>query len=137
MYSTLRFSFYDSEEERIPCIFRIEGKSMGHLDTLNDLEDLPEGSRVELPLWLACALHEQNIVHIELPKHFEKKMRDEMSAGASNINLRDYSHYFFEVGMKLATETSNADLREILTTAFSGNRFEELMVHALSRLLVI
>ena len=60
-------------------------------------------------------------------------MRDDLSAGASNINLRDYSHYFFEVGLAVAEEKKDDDLRVVLTKAFAGDRFDSLMVHALSR----
>jgi hypothetical protein len=73
------------------------------------------------------------MISIELPKQYDRKMRDQISAGASNINLQEYSHFYFNVGMALAIETENADLRYTLTKAFSGDRFEALMVHALSR----
>ena len=73
------------------------------------------------------------MVDMELPKHFEKRMRDEILAGASNINLREFSFYFFEVGMAISIEMNNVELRSILTKAFTGDRFESLMVNALSR----
>ena len=75
-------------------------------------------------------------IDIDLPKHFGQKMRDDLSASASNINLREYSHYFFEVGLSLAMAKGDNDLRVVLTKAFAGDRFEALMVQALSRLLL-
>ena len=106
---------------------------MGHLDSAVDSTDLSEGSRVELPLWLAVGFHKKRMVTMELPKHFEKRMKDEILAGASKINLREFSFYFFEVGMALAVENDNVDLRTILTKAFCGDRYELLTVNALSR----
>ena len=76
-------------------------------------------------------------VDIDLPKHFERKMRDDLSASASNINLREYSHYFFEVGLSLAMAKGDNDLRVVLTKAFAGDRFDALMVQALSRSIVL
>ena len=105
-----------SEEERIPATFLLEGPGLGHLDASIDSTDLPE-----------------NMVNLELPKHFERKMRDEILAGAENINLKEFSHYFFEVGSNLAIETKNEDLKTTLQIAFAGERFRSLMMHALSR----
>mmetsp|Transcript_1441 Transcript_1441/g.2346 ORF Transcript_1441/g.2346 Transcript_1441/m.2346 type:complete len:199 (-) Transcript_1441:1726-2322(-) len=121
-----------SEEERIPSTFLIEGPGLGHLDISIDSEDLPESTRIELPLWLALGFSRKGMVSIELPKHFERKMRDEILAGAENINLREFSFYFFEVGSNLAIETGNEDLRGSLQIAFAGERFRSLMMHSLS-----
>ena len=56
-------------------------------------------------------------VKFELPKHFQKKMRDEIIAGAANINLKEFSFYFFEVGLKMAE--SMEDPVSITTTLTS------------------
>lgn len=123
-----------SEEERIPCIFEYEAVSLGFLDPTAESPHLPENSKVEIPLWMCTSLASQNMVRVELPKHFERKMRDEILAGASNINFNEYSYYFFEVGMKLAKEGNerDEDLEAILRKAFSGDRYRDLMNHCLS-----
>ena len=123
-----------SEEERIPTVFLLDGAGLGHLDISIESEDLPENTRIELPLWLALAFGNKNMVNLELPKHFERKMRDEILAGAENINLKEFSHYFFEVGSNLAIVTKNEDLKTTLQIAFAGERFRSLMMHSLSRL---
>lgn len=122
-----------SEEERIPSVFLLDAPGLGHLDVSIDSEDLPENTRIELPLWLALAFGKKSMVTLELPKHFERKMRDEILAGAENINLKEFSHYFFEVGSNLAIETKNEDLKTTLQIAFAGERFRSLMMRALSR----
>jgi GINS complex subunit 3 len=121
------------DEERIPATFLLDAPGLGHLDPSIDSEDLPENTRIELPLWLALAFGRKNMVNLELPKHFERKMRDEILAGAENINLKEFSHYFFEVGSSLAIETKNEDLKTTLQIAFAGERFRSLMMRALSR----
>jgi GINS complex subunit 3 len=40
-----------SEDERIPCKFRLEADKLGHLDPTNEEESLPKESVVDLPLW--------------------------------------------------------------------------------------
>ena len=52
----LIFSLH-SEEERVPCTFNLEGSGMGHIDSSNDAEDIPAGSKVDLPLWLGNSLY--------------------------------------------------------------------------------
>jgi hypothetical protein len=83
-------------------------------------------------MWLANKFAGKRMVDLELPKHFQRKMRDEIIAGANHINLKEFSFYFFEVGLKMAEVTDDEDLKRILTKAFSGERFRDLMVHSLS-----
>jgi len=120
------------EEERIPCVFQVDGAGLGFLDSSNDNPNLPAGSRVELPLWMAKTLTQKMMTTMELPKYFERRMRDNIAAGASNINLREFSSYYFEVGMQIAAEKKDKDLQDTLRIAFSGDRFRPLMVNSLS-----
>lgn len=121
-----------SEEERIPCVFRLEVPGLGFLDPSNDETYLPAGARVELPLWMAQTLHKKKMVTMELPKHFDKKMRDNIAAGALNLNLREYSNYFFEVGMAIANTLQDEDLRDTLRIAFTGDRYRAVLANALT-----
>ncbi len=123
-----------SEEERVPCVFQFEVAYLGFLNP-NDNEDsesLPKSSKVELPVWLATSLANTNVVTIEAPKHFGTKMRDEIRAGAESINLKEFSYYFFEVGLKLCRVNQDSSLLGALRIAFSGDRFKNLLVHCMS-----
>ena len=70
------------EEERIPSIFLINAYALSYLDpTLEEhtsCTDLPEQTRIELPLWLAMTFKDKHMIDIDLPKHYQKKMRDEI-----------------------------------------------------------
>jgi GINS complex subunit 3 len=125
-----------SEEERLPVTFSIEALHLGHLDPSSVPADggdtLPALTRTELPLWLAQAMASKNMVKMELPKHFGNKMRDEIMAGAAKIGLREYSHYFYEVGLHLYKATRDQDLLTILRKAFFGDRFRPLMIQSLT-----
>lgn len=122
-----------SEEERLPCIFLVEAAEMGHLDSSIKERNLPAGSRVELQHWLGEALSDKDMVRMEHPKHFGNKMRDEMRAGAGSVNLRDFSHYFFDVGLRLCGATKDVDLGRTLRAAFLGERYKRLMVRSLAQ----
>ncbi len=122
------------EEERIPCVFEESGAlGLGFLDSTGEHEHLHQGARVELPLWMALKLSERRFVQLELPKHYQKKMRDCIDAGAESINLKDYSPYYFEVGMKIAEALDDLDLKKTLRIAFCSRRFQNVMSRALCR----
>lgn len=122
-----------SEEERIPCTFRLDAIGLGHLDASVEGEDLPAQTRIELPLWLASVLSKKQMTDLHLPKHFERKMRDEILAGAEHINFREFSYYFYEVGCHLAKEWDNEDLKKTMQIAFAGEKFRTLMMYSLQR----
>ena len=79
------------------------------------------------------------MVEIEFPKHYGQKMRHEMGAGAEKLKLRDYSYYFFDVGLQLiemevgASTETRTDLRDRLRGAFLGQRYHKLTMNALSQ----
>jgi GINS complex subunit 3 len=121
-----------AEEERLPCLFNHGAEHLNHLSGSDDADpNLPAGSRVELPLWLARKFYDQSFVNIELPKHFRQKMRNEL-VGSSGVNLREYSYYFFDVGLKLSETIDDVDLRRVLRRAFAGDRYRSLMAHSMS-----
>lgn len=137
-----------SEEERIPVKFKTSSRYMNHLNPNHDTNNhddndnddvLPEGTKVELPIWLALNLHQENWVDIELPKQYGNKMAQEIKAGAEAINLKEYSYYYFDTGLSLANALQNTNhapvapiLRDTLRKALSGNRYTQLMVRSLA-----
>ena len=66
------------------------------------------------------------MIEFEMPKHFAVKMRNEL-ASASSVNLRDYSNYFFDVGLELSKITRDNDLLRTLRTTFCGPRYRTLI----------
>ena len=122
-----------SEEERMPSIFLIDGSGLGHLDSTNDLIDLPANTKIELPFWLVQTLLEKNMIEIELPKHYGSRIREDIMAGALAVPLREYSFYYFEVGWKLSKLTRDNDLRKTLRIAFTGDRYKALMARSLAK----
>ena len=120
------------DEERIPCTFTHDSVKLGHLDPSAEEKDIAADTRVDVPIWLGEELAKKNIVKINAPKHFGTKMRDEMRAGATSINLRDFSFYFFDVGLTLSRISADKDLRRTLRDAFVGERYRNLTVRSLT-----
>jgi len=120
------------DEERIPCTFLHDSVKLGHLDSSAEEKDIAADSRVDLPVWLGEELARKNVVKLNAPKHFGAKMRDEMRAGANSINLREFSFYFFDVGLNLSRISGDVDLRRTLRSAYVGDRYRNLTVRSLT-----
>lgn len=121
------------EEERVSCTFQHDGFEMGNLDPTLVTPTLPKNSKVLLPLWLGKGLMVKNVVDMEIPKHFGKKMREEIRAGPEAIRLREFSFYFFETGLQLANAKNDRELLQVLRMAMAKERFKMLAVRTLFR----
>jgi hypothetical protein len=95
--------------------------------------NLPVETRVDLPFWLGQELEARKYIKIETPKFYGLKMRDELRAGAESINLREFSYYYFEMGIRLAIALRDDDLLRNLRQAFVGERYRKIMVRALAQ----
>ena len=128
-----------SEEERLPCTFLSNGANMGHLDNAIMEKDLPENTRVDLPLWLCNGFAKTSMVRMEYPKYYGTKMREELNAGAEAVDLRSFTQYFFEVGIILAVDMTSStlksrqDLLKTLREAFLGERYRKLTMNSLAQ----
>lgn len=128
-----------SQEERLPCTFKSDGTNMGHLDNTIMDKDLPENTRVDLPLWLCDGFTKKGMVEMEFPKYYGTKMREELHAGAEAVDLRSFTQYFFEVGIILAVDMTSSDvgsrndLMQTLRNAFLGERYRRLTMNSLAQ----
>jgi hypothetical protein len=62
---------------------------------------LPEESKVELPLWLAEPLVQRGMVGAAHPKIYAARVQRKMEAGAQCMNIRSKAPYFYTVGMRV------------------------------------
>jgi hypothetical protein len=115
------------EEERVPCVSKMEFAGLGYLDPATHGEDLPEKTRVEAPLWLAKLLASKAAVETEYPQHYKEKFRDHLEAGPAAVNLRDQSPHYFTAGDALARLKRDSVLQKKLLIAFTGDRFLRIM----------
>ncbi|KAJ6322637.1 hypothetical protein OIU77_012473 [Salix suchowensis] len=99
-------SYYDidgilMEEEFVPVVFQkaINGVN---IDESTEKGCVEQGSKTELPFWLAHELHMRQAVSISVPNCFNQKTRLEIQADAACVDLRSRCPYFYEFGCKLA-----------------------------------
>lgn len=86
---------------------------LGHLDPTQGKKDIDESETVELPLWLAEPLQEGRIGIIDLPRAFSASVRDQLLAAPTTVRLRDKSPYFYETGLRLASQCSSEDAQRL------------------------
>ncbi|QDZ18129.1 subunit Psf3 of DNA replication GINS complex [Chloropicon primus] len=117
-----------AEEETLPTVFNTSVYGLGRaLDPSCDSKDLPVGSNVNLPFWLADFLSRRKMLKPHLPKFLKKKLRDELQGEAECVDLRDRCKFFYELGRKLCTlqnldgsEDLSAFLLNTFTSRFTG-----------------
>ncbi|KAL9351841.1 hypothetical protein Peur_054521 [Populus x canadensis] len=90
-----------AEEEFVPVVFQkaINGVK---IDESTEKGHVEQGSKTELPFWLARELHMRQAVSISVPACFNQKTRLEIQADAACVDLRSRCPYFYEFGCKLA-----------------------------------
>jgi len=134
--------FFDVDEilagdERVKCRFLTDAADCAFLDPSCLAEHLPQGSAVELPLWLAHPLAGQEAVEVEVPSFLNQRFRRMMKAGPASVNLREFSAYLFQVGravLPLVPPEAGVEIEEILRLAFGGERYHALLNNSMSTL---
>ncbi|KAI4382776.1 hypothetical protein MLD38_008694 [Melastoma candidum] len=126
-------SYYDiddilSEEEPVTVIFRKPANGVG-IDPSAEKNCVEQGSKVELPLWIAHELCQRDAVSVNVPACFDEKTRLEIQADPANVDLRSRSPYFYELGCKMAPITGDRTLCYFLFFAFRS-RYKEVLTKA-------
>ncbi|KAI8332279.1 DNA replication complex GINS protein psf3 [Chlamydoabsidia padenii] len=111
-----------AEHTKIPCIF--QQSIDAEVNLTGDETDVPQGSRIELPFWLAKALAQltvsgdQQLMQIELPKAFGVRVRNALDASPSSVDYRLLCPFFYVFGHKLLDLVVLPELAHVLESAF-------------------
>ncbi|XP_055992691.1 DNA replication complex GINS protein PSF3 [Sorex fumeus] len=91
---------------------------------------IPQGSKLELPLWLAKGLfdNKRRILSVDLPKIYQEGWRTVFSADANVVDLHKLGPHFYGFGSQLLYFDSpeNGDISRSLLQTFIG-RFRRIM----------
>ncbi|NWI85338.1 PSF3 protein, partial [Pitta sordida] len=83
-------------------------------------ESVPEGSKLEIPLWLAKGLHDskRRIISVELPKIYKEAWRTVFSADANVVDLHKMGPYYYGFGSQLLNfdNPENPEIAQILSS---------------------
>ncbi|PWA24760.1 hypothetical protein CCH79_00010155 [Gambusia affinis] len=90
-------------QERLPvrteCVF----PRLGFLEKSSDSQDIPEGTKMELPLWLCKGLYEKKrkVLSVELPKIYKEGWRTVFTADPNVVDLHKMGPYYYGLGSQM------------------------------------
>ncbi|XP_038610014.1 DNA replication complex GINS protein PSF3 [Tachyglossus aculeatus] len=91
---------------------------------------IPEGSKLEIPLWLAKGLYDnkRRILSVELPKTYKEGWRTVFSADANVVDLHKMGPHYYGFGSQLLhfDSSENTKISQTLLQTFIG-RFRRIM----------
>ncbi|XP_043937263.1 DNA replication complex GINS protein PSF3 [Protopterus annectens] len=116
--------------EKLPCRLEMTLPRLGFLDKSGESDSIPEGTKMELPLWLAKGLYDKKrkIVSVELPKIYKEGWRTVFNADANVVDLHRLGPYYYSFGCQLLNFDSpeNPEIAQTLLQTFVG-RFRRIM----------
>ncbi|NXG36749.1 PSF3 protein, partial [Dromaius novaehollandiae] len=93
-------------------------------------DSIPEGSKLEIPLWLAKGLHDskRRIISMELPKIYKEAWRTVFSADANVVDLHKMGPYYYGFGSQLLNfdNPENPEIAQTILQTFIS-RFRRIM----------
>jgi GINS complex subunit 3 len=104
-----------AEDERVSIKWLSAARGVAYLDASLAGDDVPAGSSMEVPLWLAEELRSKNLVEVQLPGAYTRKARADVRADAQAARLREQSPFFYTVGLRLSPLLASADEAAALT----------------------
>lgn len=116
--------------ERLPsrteCVF----PRLGFLEKSSDSRDIPEGTKMELPVWLAKGLYERKrrVLSVELPKVYREGWRTVFSADPLVVDLFKMGPYYYSLGSQMLhfDNPENTEIAQAVLQTFIG-RFRRTM----------
>ncbi|KAI9523162.1 DNA replication complex GINS protein PSF3 [Dissostichus eleginoides] len=103
---------------------------LGFLEKSSDSHDIPEGTKMELPLWLSKGLYEKKrrVLSVELPKVYREGWRTVFNADPNVVDLHKMGPYYYGLGSQMLHFDSpeNPEIAQTLLQTFIG-RFRRNM----------
>ncbi|KAG6927028.1 GINS complex subunit 3, partial [Chelydra serpentina] len=113
-------------EAAVPRLAAVLGKGAG----AGQSDGVPEGSKVEIPLWLAKGLYDnkRRTLSVELPKIYKEGWRTVFSADANVVDLHKMGPYYYGFGSQLLNfdNPENPEIAQTILQTFIG-RFRRIM----------
>ncbi|KAE8609224.1 hypothetical protein XENTR_v10011749 [Xenopus tropicalis] len=117
-------------QEKLPCRVESGFPRLGFLEKGGDSDSIPEGSKMELPLWLAKGLYDnkRRVLSVELPKIYREGWRTVFSADANVVDLHKMGPHYYGFGSQLLNFDSpeNPEIAKTILQTFVG-RFRRIM----------
>ncbi|XP_010882348.1 DNA replication complex GINS protein PSF3 isoform X1 [Esox lucius] len=116
--------------ERLPSRMECLFPRLGFLEKSSDSRDIQEGTKMEMPLFLAKGLYERKrrVVSVELPKVYKEGWRTVFSADPTVVDLHKMGPYYYGLGSQMLHFDSpeNPEIAQAILQTFIG-RFRRTM----------
>eukprot|EP00871_Galdieria_phlegrea_P005339 jgi/Galph1/5806/GphlegSOOS_G4430.1 len=89
------------------------------IDGKEEMDNMPAGTRIVLPFWMAENLAVRGFVTLQLPYVYDSRVRKDIVADASFVGLGSKALFYYRYGMLLANLLDDQDLIERLVYAFA------------------
>ncbi|KAM4734893.1 DNA replication complex GINS protein PSF3 [Anableps anableps] len=117
-------------QERLPVRTECAFPRLGFLEKSSDSQDIPESTKMELPLWLSKGLYEKKrkVLSVELPKVYKEGWRTVFVADPNVVDLHKMGPYYYGLGSQMLHFDSpeNSDIAKTLLQTFI-ERFRRTM----------
>ncbi|XP_048402602.1 DNA replication complex GINS protein PSF3 [Stegostoma tigrinum] len=117
-------------QEKIPCRTVMLLPRLGFLDKSNEADLIPEGTKMELPVWMAKGLCDpkRRIISADTPKVYQGGWRTIFSADAKVVDLHKLGPYYYGFGTQLLHFNSpeNTEIAQTILQTFV-TRFRWIM----------
>lgn len=114
-----------SFNQKVSCKFETNISKLGFIDSSSDCDDIQEGTKLELPFWLAKDFFSQGLISIETPKGYNQVYREILEADSNVVNLHKISPNYYRFGSHLARSgliDSQAISKSLLNTFYQRLR---------------
>ncbi|KAK7557924.1 DNA replication complex GINS protein PSF3 [Phyllosticta citricarpa] len=130
-------SYYDidailTDAQKVPCTFELTVPGLGYLDG-NAGQDMNQGTKVELPLWLGEMLAPlltaeilsspaagTSMATLDLPAALSARVVNALKADPRTVDLRALAPHFFTLGARMLELFEEEELGEILSESFKA-----------------
>ncbi|KAL4623494.1 DNA replication complex GINS protein PSF3 [Arapaima gigas] len=117
-------------QERLPCQTETCFLRLGFVEKSSETPDIAEGTKMELPLWLAKGLYERKrrVLSVELPKVYRDGWRTVFGADPNVVDLHKMGPYYYGLGSQLLhfENPENSEIAQTVLRTFIG-RFRRTM----------
>lgn len=128
-----------ADSTKVPCHFKLDVPHLSHLrsdpavqaqqihsatssqasssTSTNNNNDhtIQQGTKLELPYWLAELLVLNDLVDVSIPKPYSQRVRNALNADANSVQLRNQVGFWYALGVRLGGLMESEMLMKVLS----------------------
>ena len=122
-----------AQGQKVTCKFIVNCYGLGFIDPSGDSTDVAEGTKLELPLWMAKVLKNRGVIEIEVPKSYSETFREQIEADATTLDFHRHGPNYYTFGKHLIAMSvkSAYSIAQSMVDAFR-QRFHKIFDYALN-----